>query len=306
MNHHVSSRRRPSVHSLRRLPLVRIAPHPARPLRPGRHPPRRRLHVIHPGVIRHGRDPAAALADARAALRPLNVHPLLLEIITRHDVHEEIENIRLRDRRRDVVPLQRPPFVLLAVDPRPQRELEDEHLARLGEQHGRLRRDHPNVLVALHDLLNPRERKLMILEVAPRLDLPHLPLPKRPQLQLMLLRDVMRLHLVRRQLLMLQLRAHGVLLELRLLRRVHVRHPAGLAVPGHAVRRLLVHHLRLAVAVPAAAVPAVVGRVLHSFNSSFSGEVLLSFLLPRRGVRSRGRPRERRRSRRRYVPRARV
>jgi hypothetical protein len=117
----------------------------------------------------------------------------------------------------------------------------------------------------------------MILEIAPRLDLPHLPLPKRPQLQLMLLRDVMRLHLIRRHLLMLQLRAHGVLLELRLLRRVHVRHPAGLAVPGHAVRRLLVHHLRLAVAVAVAvpAVPAVV-RVLHALLSS-SGRSFLSY-----------------------------
>lgn len=45
--------------------------------------------------------------------------------------HQKIEDVRLRDGSRDVVPLQGPPLALLRVHPRPQRELEDEELARL-------------------------------------------------------------------------------------------------------------------------------------------------------------------------------
>ena len=80
---------------------------------------------------------------------------------------------------------------LLRVAPRPQRELEDEELAGLGEEHGRLglrgycaqkraargldagaRRDHAHVLVGLHDALDPRERQIVVrLEALLRRDL---------------------------------------------------------------------------------------------------------------------------------------
>ena len=44
----------------------------------------------------------------------------------------------------------------------PEGELEDEHLARLGEEHRSLGRDHTNVLVALHDALDASQRKVVV------------------------------------------------------------------------------------------------------------------------------------------------
>jgi len=45
--------------------------------------------------------------------------------------HQEVEDVGARDGCSDVIPLQRPPLVLLRVRPRPVRQLQDEHLARL-------------------------------------------------------------------------------------------------------------------------------------------------------------------------------
>ena len=142
------------------------------------------------------------------------------------------------------------------MDPRPQRELQDEHLARLGEEHGRLRGDHPHVLVALHDLLDPSQRQLVVLKVAPRLDLLHLLLPEQTELLLVLLREVVRLHVVRRELLLLQMLAHELLLVLRLAGGIHAPHAGHLTgrhagLTGHAVP-LLVHHARRLLALVAA------------------------------------------------------
>mmetsp|Transcript_5615 Transcript_5615/g.25309 ORF Transcript_5615/g.25309 Transcript_5615/m.25309 type:complete len:324 (+) Transcript_5615:1180-2151(+) len=211
----------------RHLVLVRVLRHLRRPL-PTRHGPRRRLHVIHPRVVRHSRHrprlARAALAVTSAGRtqrhgrggRPWNVHAVLLEVITRDDVDEKVEDVRLGDGGGDVVALERPPLVLLAVDPRTECELQDEHLARLCEQHRRLRRYHPDVLVGLHDLLDPRQRELVVLEVAAALNLLHLLLPEHAELLLVLLVDVMRLHVVRLDLRLLQLRRPRLLLPLLL------------------------------------------------------------------------------------------
>jgi hypothetical protein len=64
------------------------------------------------------------------------------QIISWHDIHQEVKDVRLRDGSCDVVPLQRPPLVLLRVDPRAQRELQNEHLARLGKEHRGFCTDH--------------------------------------------------------------------------------------------------------------------------------------------------------------------
>mmetsp|Transcript_11902 Transcript_11902/g.47993 ORF Transcript_11902/g.47993 Transcript_11902/m.47993 type:complete len:217 (-) Transcript_11902:289-939(-) len=77
-------------------------------------------------------------------------------------VDEEVEVLGFVDRGDDVLLLQRLPLRLLRVAPRAQRELENEQLARLGEQHGRLGRDHAHVLVALHDALDAREREVVV------------------------------------------------------------------------------------------------------------------------------------------------
>ena len=53
----------------------------------------------------------------------------------------------------------------LCVYPGPHGELVDEHLGGLGEEDGRLGRDHLHVLVQLHDLLDPGQRQLLVLQV---------------------------------------------------------------------------------------------------------------------------------------------
>merc|ERR1719502_1684219 len=103
-----------------------------------------------------------------------------------HDVEQKVENVRLRDSGRDVVPLQGSPLALLRVHPRPQRELQNEELAGLGEEHRCLRANHAHVLVRLHDFLDPRQRKLVVLKNrrvrGNLLDLLHLLLPENFQL----------------------------------------------------------------------------------------------------------------------------
>ncbi|GMF30781.1 unnamed protein product [Phytophthora lilii] len=143
-----------------------------------------------------------------------------LDVVARDDVDEEVEDVGLGDSHGDVVALQRAALVLLRVDPGAQTELEDEHLAGLGEEHGRLGADHAHVLVRLHDLLDARERQLVRLEVeGAGVDL----------------RDLLDLVLpegVQRELLLLHLRA--LVLQLQLHLQVGVVGAAGVSVAaGH-------------------------------------------------------------------------
>lgn len=78
-------------------------------------------------------------------------------VLPRDDINQEIEHVGPGDGRGDVIPLQRPPLVLLGMPPGAERELEHEGLAGAGEEDRGLGGDHPDVLVGLHDLL--REAK---------------------------------------------------------------------------------------------------------------------------------------------------
>ena len=51
------------------------------------------------------------------------------------------------------------------MDPSPHGEFGDEDVATLGEQDGRLSRDHLDLGVGLHDLLNPGQRQRLLLVI---------------------------------------------------------------------------------------------------------------------------------------------
>lgn len=92
-------------------------------------------------------------------------------------------------------------------------ELEDEHLAGLGEEDGGLCGDHADVLVRFHDLLDAREREEMVLEVGGLLDLGHLLEPELVELCVELLEVVLLLQLCLAGLLLDEvggLGCHGV------------------------------------------------------------------------------------------------
>lgn len=76
------------------------------------------------------------------------------------------------------------------MDPRSYGELEDEELAGLGEEDGRLGGDHADVLVGLHDLFYARQGKLVVLEIVRVLDVVALLGPEVVQLLLLLLHKV--------------------------------------------------------------------------------------------------------------------
>ena len=70
------------------------------------------------------------------------------------------------------------PWLAAGARPRGRTRLEDEHLARLSKKRGRLRGDHAHVLVRLHDLLDARQRQVVVLEVGGALHLRRLAHPK--------------------------------------------------------------------------------------------------------------------------------
>jgi hypothetical protein len=166
---------------------------------PGRHHrrrlPHRRIVVGHPGGWRPAR--GASPDDAGPGRREAEgAAGLLLGLLAGHDVDEEIEDVGARDGRGDVVALQGAALVLLGMEPGADSELEDEEFAGLGEQHGRLGGDHAHVLVGLHDLLDPGQRQLVVLEVrrGRALRLLALVRPERLQLGLLLLEQVVVRH----------------------------------------------------------------------------------------------------------------
>lgn len=129
-----------------------------------------------------GGGPHHADADAEARL--------VLDLVSGHNIDQEIENISPGNGGGNVVFLQSASFVLLGVEPRPDGELEDEELAGLGEKDGSLGRYHPHVLVGLHDLLDAGQGELVVLEIVHLLDLLALVRPEHLQLLLLLLEEV--------------------------------------------------------------------------------------------------------------------
>jgi len=116
---------------------------------------------------------------------------IILDLVARDDVHQEVENVGTSDSSGDVVLLESAALVLLGVEPGADGELEDEELAGLGEEDWGLRGDHADVLVSLHDLLDASEGKLVILEVIDMLDLLALVGPEHLQLLLLLVEEVL-------------------------------------------------------------------------------------------------------------------
>jgi hypothetical protein len=101
-------------------------------------------------------------------------------LLARDNVNEEVKHVRLGQRRRNVGPLEGATLVLFGVDPGAHGELCDEDVAALREQDGRLRRDHLDLGVCLHHLLDARQRQLVQLVVMfVRLELGNLLLPVR-------------------------------------------------------------------------------------------------------------------------------
>jgi hypothetical protein len=86
-------------------------------------------------------------------------------LLARHDIDEEIKHIRLCQRGGDVRALQRPPLVILCVDPGAHGQLGDEDVAALCEEDGCLSRDHLDLRVGFHDFLYAGERQLVDLVV---------------------------------------------------------------------------------------------------------------------------------------------
>lgn len=121
---------------------------------------------------------------------PYPGRPFLLYLLAGDNVHKEVEYISPCDCCSNVVLLQGTPLVLLCMEPRADGELEDEELARLGEEDGSLCGDHAHVLVGLHDLLDAGEGELVVLEVIGVLDPLALVGPEHLELLVLLLEEV--------------------------------------------------------------------------------------------------------------------
>ena len=190
-----------------KIPLSTAPSAPVRPILcrlPHRLPRlRRRLHV-HPRIHPRNRRPSHHYPRRGLPHRRIIVQhptgrrsyhpqpPLVLDLIPRHNIHQKIKYIRPSNRRGDIILLQRPPLVLLRVQPRPYRQLQNEELAGLGEEDWGLRRDHPHILIRLHNLLDAGQRQLVVLEVVHLLDLLALVGPKHLKLLLLLLQKMVK------------------------------------------------------------------------------------------------------------------
>lgn len=142
-------------------PIIRRLPNGLPSLR------RRRLYVHPRGVHNHGpphhdtgwwghgrvivRHPAGSGPHDGTNTKASN---LLLDLVSGDNVDKKIKNVGAGDGGGDIVLLEGAALVLLGVEPGPDGELEDEELARFGEEYGSLGGDHADVLVGLHDLLD--------------------------------------------------------------------------------------------------------------------------------------------------------
>mmetsp|Transcript_11244 Transcript_11244/g.16405 ORF Transcript_11244/g.16405 Transcript_11244/m.16405 type:complete len:214 (-) Transcript_11244:297-938(-) len=78
-------------------------------------------------------------------------------------VDQEIKNICPLNGLPDILLLQCPPLIVLTVTPTSQRKFQNEHLAGLGKQDRRLSRNHPHILITLHDSFNPGKGQIVVI-----------------------------------------------------------------------------------------------------------------------------------------------
>ncbi|KAH0450602.1 hypothetical protein IEQ34_021294 [Dendrobium chrysotoxum] len=78
-------------------------------------------------------------------------------------------------------------LVLFSMGPGPMGEFKNEHFTCPSKDHRGLGCDHPNILISLHNLLDPSKREAMILEVTSLLDFSVLICPEQLEMLLLLL-----------------------------------------------------------------------------------------------------------------------
>ena len=86
-------------------------------------------------------------------------------LLPRHYVDEEVEHVRLGEGSSNITALKCPSFVVLGVDPGTHGQLGDEDVATFGKEDGRFCRDHLDLGIRLHDLLDTSQWKLVDLEI---------------------------------------------------------------------------------------------------------------------------------------------
>lgn len=77
------------------------------------------------------------------------------------DAIEKVKRLRMVHRRLHVLLVQVSPLVLLRECPRADRQLQDEKFARFCEETWGFCSNHANVFIALHDVLDARERQVI-------------------------------------------------------------------------------------------------------------------------------------------------
>ncbi len=79
-------------------------------------------------------------------------------MLARDGIQEKIVNLRVHDRRTDIITLQGLAVVLRGIVVSLVCHFDDEHLTSFGEEDGSLCGDHSYILVRFHDLLDTGQR----------------------------------------------------------------------------------------------------------------------------------------------------
>ena len=96
-----------------------------------------------------------------------SIHPSMIHnrmtISSMNDIHEKIKNIRPLYSLPNILLLQRPSLIILAITPAPQGQFQNEHFTSFRKQNRCLGRNHPHVLIALHDTFDPRQGQIVVI-----------------------------------------------------------------------------------------------------------------------------------------------
>ena len=94
----------------------------------------------------------------------LGLLDLLGHMLVGYGIQEEIVDLRVHYCRTYVVPLQRLSVIFGGIIIGLVSHLDDEHFACLGKENRGLSGDHADILIGLHDFLDSRKGKFLILE----------------------------------------------------------------------------------------------------------------------------------------------